>query len=125
LNIVLGTIFYLYTDLGASGMALSYSIISLVNSIILLFLLHKKMKGIHAEKLLSFLIRALPSSAVMGAALLLIQAVIPNPAGKSLQLLYLILEIITGSIIYIIIMLLLKSQDAIYLMKKLKQRMKM
>jgi peptidoglycan biosynthesis protein MviN/MurJ (putative lipid II flippase) len=67
LNIAFGSLFHLYTDLGASGMALSYSIISLVNSSLLLILLHKKMNGIHAAELGSFLIRALPSAAVMGA----------------------------------------------------------
>lgn len=125
LNIAFGSLFHLYTDLGASGMALSYSIISLVNSSLLLILLHKKMNGIHAAELGSFLIRALPSAAVMGAVLLLLRSVVPDPGAKLLQLLYLLLEIIAGAAIYIIMMLLMKSQDAIYLMKNIKQRFKM
>ncbi len=125
LNIALGTLFYLFTDLGASAMALTYSIISLVNSILLLIFLHKKMGGIHAARLSSFFIRALPSAAVMGAAIMIIKYVIPNPAEKSLQLLFLTIEIIAGSIIYIIMMLLMKSEDAIYLMKNIRQRLKL
>lgn len=125
LNIILGMTFHIYTDLGAAGMALSYSVISLVNSVVLLILLNKKMNGIHAVKLGSFLIRALPSAAVMGAFLLLLRSVIPDPDIKLLQLLYLLLEIIAGAVIYFTIMLLMKSQDAIYMMKNIKQRLKM
>ena len=120
LNIAFGTIFNLYTDFGAAGMALSYSIISLVNSFILLLLLNVKMKGIHLDRLGSFFIRAIPSAVLMGAVLLLIQAFIPSPQGKLLQLIYLVIEIITGAIIYTIMMLLMKSQEAIYLKKKIK-----
>ncbi|NLK88116.1 MAG: murein biosynthesis integral membrane protein MurJ [Clostridiaceae bacterium] len=125
LNILLGMVFHLYTDLGASGMALSYSIISLVNSILLLILLNKKMKGIQAQKLGSFLIRTIPSAAVMAAFLLLIRSFVPDSEIKLLQLLYLLLEIIAGALIYIIMMLLMKSQDAIYLMKNIRRRLKM
>jgi putative peptidoglycan lipid II flippase len=125
LNIALGTLFYRHTDLGASGMALSYSIISLVNSCLLLILLHIKMNGIHASELGSFFIRAVPSSVVMGAALLMIRSIVPDPGMKLLQLLYLLSEIIAGAVIYIIMMLFMKSQDAIYLMKKIKQGLKM
>ena len=45
LNLALGYVFYRHTDLGAAGMALSYSLISLVNSFILLVLNVKKLKG--------------------------------------------------------------------------------
>lgn len=125
LNIALGTIFYLFTDLGASAMALAYSIISLINSILLLILLRKKMGGIHGERLAGFFARALPSAAVMGTALMLIRSVVPDTEAKSTQLIFLLAEIIAGTVIYIIMMLLLKSQDAIYLMKNIKQRLKM
>ncbi len=125
LNIAFGALFYLFTDLGASGMALSYSIISLINSFLLLILLNRKMNGLYLQQLGSFFIRAVPSAALMGLALLLIQKMITAPASKALQLAYLIFEIITGSIIYIIIMLLMKSEDAIYLMKNIKHRMNM
>lgn len=125
LNIAFGSVFYRFTDLGASGMALSYSMISLVNAGLLLILLHKKMGGIHAAELGNFLIRALPASAVMGAVLLLIRSIVPVPDMKLLQLSYLLLEIIAGATIYIIMMLLMKSQDAIYLKKKIMQRSKL
>lgn len=125
LNITLGTLFYMFTDLGAMGMALSYSIISLVNSVLLLILLNIKMNGIHAAELGSFLVRAIPSSAVMGAVLLLIRSLVPVPGTKLLQLLYLLLEIITGAAIYIIMMLLMKSQDAIYFKKKIMKGLKL
>ncbi len=125
LNLVFGMIFYLYTDLGASGMALSYSLISLVSSILLILLLGRKMKGIHADRLASFFVRALPAAAVMSIVLYAFQSILPYPGGKTEQLLFLAAEIITGFVVYIIMMLLFKSQDAIYLVKNIKQRFKM
>lgn len=125
LNLVLGYVFYRHTDLGAAGMALSYSIASLVNAAILLILMEKRMKGINGGMFAGFLSRAVPSAALMGAVLWFIQEVVPYPGGKALQLAYLVLEIIAGCAVYIIMMLFLKSQDAIYMVNNIKQRLKM
>jgi len=125
LNLALGYVFYEYTDLGAAGMAFSYSLISFVNSLLLLLLMGKKLKGINAGELAGFLIKSVLSAAIMGAVLWGIQEILPYPDGKALQLLYLALEIIAGCVVYLIMMLILRSQDAIYLVNNIRQRLKL
>jgi putative peptidoglycan lipid II flippase len=125
LNLVLGYVFYRYTDLGAAGMALSYSLVSLVNSVILLVLMGKRIKCADAGMITGFLCRAVPSAAVMGAVLWIIREIMPYPGGKALQLAYLALEIVAGCAVYLIMMLIFRSQDAIYMVNKIRQRLKM
>ena len=43
-------IFYRFTSLEASGMALAYSIAGTINALILLFVLNRKLKGIHLKE---------------------------------------------------------------------------
>ena len=122
MNIGFGMLFFHYTDLGATGMALAYSIISTVNSCLLLLLLNKKMNGIHMDKFLQFIIRAIPSALVMGFILYILELLTIRLDTKALQLLYLAFKIVAGAIVYIIIMYLMKSEDALYFMKILKKR---
>ena len=122
MNFGFGMVFYRYTDLGPAGMALSYSIISTVNSISLLILLNRKMNGIQLERLLKFFMASIPAALVMGALLLILKQI---PAGldtKALQLAYLAFEIIIGATVYIIMMILMKSDDALYFKKTLKEK---
>jgi putative peptidoglycan lipid II flippase len=122
MNSGFGYLFYRTTDLGAVGMALSYSIISTVNSVLLLALLNKKMQGIHLDRFLRFVLRALPASLAMGAALWLMNLLPAHLSGKLLQLLYLTLEIGAGAAVYFVIMLLLKADEAIYFMNLVKDK---
>jgi len=125
LNLALCILFYRYTDLGAAGMALSYSLISTVNSVILIILMARKMNGIHGHMLAGFFVRSLPAAAVMGIVLHVLQIIMPYPDGKVMQLVLLAFEILAGFIVYIAAMVLLKSQDAIYLVKNIRQRLKL
>lgn len=125
LNVGFGSIFYSFTDLGASGMALSYSIISTVNAIMLLFLMNRKMKGIYISKLLEFFAKAVPATLIMIAALLLLQGLPVRPVTKLLQLAFLACEISAGAVFYVAAMIMLKAEDALYLVKLFKQRFKM
>lgn len=124
LNLALGYLFYRYTDLGAAGMALSYSLVSLVNSAVLLALMEKK-KGIKSGEFAGFITRAVPSAALMGAVLWTMQKILPYPDGKALQLVFLTAEIIAGCALYIIMMLFFRSQDARYLVNNIRQRLKL
>ncbi len=122
MNLCLGLIFHCFTDLGAAGMALSYSIISTVNSIVLMILLHIKMNGIHAAKLIEFFRCAVPSVLTMGVALVILELLPVRLDTKISQLAYLALEIMTGASVYIIMMLVMKSEEALYFYGVLKQR---
>lgn len=122
MNLGFGMVFYRFTDLGAAGMALSYSIISTVNSIFLLVLLNKKMNGIQMEKLLKFALSAIPSALVMGVVLAALQLLPMRLDTKALQLAYLVFEIFIGAAVYIVIMFFMKADEAIYFFKILRQR---
>ncbi len=125
MNFIFGTAFFFFTDLRASGMAISYSIISTINGFILLLLLNKKISAINREKLISFLLKAIPAVLMMCLALLFFEMIPVSLDMKGSQLLYLAAEIIIAAAIYIGIMLLLKADDAIYMKNLLKQRLNM
>ena len=123
MNISFGTLFYRFTDLGAGGMALSYSVISTVNSILLLWLIDKKMNGVRLKQFLQFLMRAIPSAAVMGGVLVLLEWLPVRLDTKALQLVYLAFEITLGAAVYTAAMYLLKAEEALYFVRLVKQRL--
>lgn len=125
MNLVLGMVFYLYTDLDAAGMALVYSIISMVNSALLILLLQRKMKGIYLAKLFHFSVRALPAVLMMMIVLVFLQQLPLQLNTKLQQLLFLSVEILAGAAVYVVIMHIMKAEDAIYLVNTIKQRIKM
>jgi putative peptidoglycan lipid II flippase len=115
LNYAFGYLFYKTTDLGAAGMALSYSIISLVNSLVLIVLLNRRVEGgIMLDKLLGFITRAVSASLVMGVVLWLLQLLPINPGIKVWQLIWLAVEICAGVVVYFGLMLVFKSEEARY-----------
>lgn len=123
INLLLGMVFYLFTDLGASGMALSYSIISTINAVMLLVVLKKKTNGIHMEKVISFFVRAIPATLIMCIFLAVFEIMPVSLAKKGLQLLYLAVEMLIAAVIYTGIMLLMKADDAVYMKNLIKQRL--
>ena len=122
LNLGLGLVFYRFVDLGAAGMAQVYSIISMVNAVLLLLLLNRKVNGIYMDRLWRFTVRAVPSALVMGIVLTVLESIPLRLDTKALQLLYLTGEIILGVAAYSGMMLLMKAEDAKYLIKMLKVR---
>ena len=122
LNFGFGYAFHKLTNLQASGMALSYTIISTVNAILLMYLLNRKIKGVHLNRFLSFVIKAIPASVAMGAALLLLDRLPVKLENKTAQLLYLGLEITVGVLVYISVMVLLKGEEALYFINAVKKK---
>lgn len=122
LNFGFGYTFYRFTNLQASGMALSYSIISTVNAVILLILINKKIKGIYLNKFFLFISKSLLASVLMGIVLLLLKMIHVNLNTKIEQLLYLSLEITLGGIVYISVMVLIKGEEALYIVKIIKNK---
>ncbi len=120
MNLGFGLIFYLFTDLGPAGMALTYSITSTINAVLLFVLMSRKVKGISLDRLWSFFVRAVPSALTMGVVLAVFEGIPARLDTKAMQLAYLIGEIIVGAAVYAVMMLLLKAEDAKYLLKKLK-----
>ncbi|MFZ5986749.1 MAG: murein biosynthesis integral membrane protein MurJ [Bacillota bacterium] len=114
-NLSLSMLFYKITNLGVASMALSYSLASALNALLLLILLNRKMKGIHLDKLLTFFIKVVPASLVMGGVLFGIDRVLPvNTGSKLLQFISLSFEIGAGAVVYFALLLLLKVEEASY-----------
>ncbi|NJD03257.1 MAG: murein biosynthesis integral membrane protein MurJ [Ruminiclostridium sp.] len=120
LNFIFGLTFYRFTNLQASGMALSYTIISTINAILLFILLNKKIKGVNLNKFFTFALKAVLASIAMGAALFFLDRLPVKLEAKTVQLLYLILEISAGVLVYMAVMILLKGEEALYFVNAVK-----
>ena len=114
-NVGISFILYKTTSIGVSGMALAYSLASVLNAVLLIFLLGKKMQGIYLDKLLTFVGKIIPSTVAMGVLLLYLSNVVPPFVGSKLvQLTVLFLEIALGAGVYFGLALLFKVEEAIY-----------
>ncbi len=119
INIVLSFVFYQTTGLGVAGMALAYSLASVLNAFLLLTILNKKMKGIYLFDLMKFLLKVVPASLIMGGVLFLIDAFIDMDTGsKIMQVVSLTLEIAAGVLIYFTAVLLMRVEEAINIKNK-------
>ncbi|PYG87049.1 putative peptidoglycan lipid II flippase [Ruminiclostridium sufflavum DSM 19573] len=129
LNLIFCTIFYHTTDithLGPAGMALSYSLISVVYMIIMMYIISKKMKGMQWKELGKYSGRLLVSAFVMGIVLFLLNRVIPldftqrfDLHSKVVEILALGIEIVLGALIYFGGTMLLKVNEAVVIKDKL------
>ncbi len=124
MNIAFGVIFNIFTNLGPGGMALSFSIISTVNAISLLLIMNKKMCGIHMERLIEFLRKAIPSTLVMAVIVFAFELLPVTLDTKAAQLMYLMVEILAGAFVYTAFMTLFKDENALYFIDTLKQKLK-
>jgi len=125
LNFVFCTIFFYTTDLGPAGMSLSYSIQSIVNMAIMMFIISKRMNGMQWTKLMIYSVKLLGSAVIMGITLFFINKVIPidftqtfSMHTKLLEILALGIEIIVGIIIYFGCTMLFKIEEAVALKNK-------
>lgn len=112
-------IFFNHTNIGAEGMALAYSLSSIINSIILIYALNKKMEGLPLLELLKYTTKIMLASIFMGTILFLINSLIPidfseefNIKSKIVELLYLSLEILFGAAVYYVSILIMKVEEA-------------
>jgi putative peptidoglycan lipid II flippase len=139
MNLLLCYIFYGYTNLGVAGMSLAYSITSILNAVMLLSILNRKINGLHLSKLAGYFIRIGAASAIMGLVLYLMNSGLNMVIGtidfnaitssalikmKLLQLLTIAVEIAVGAAVYFIACILLKVNEAEYVFKQVKGKLK-
>ncbi len=123
-------LFFKYTNIGASGMALAYSISSIVNCIILIIVLNKKIEGIYSNDWIKFIGKILISSALMGVILFCFTNIImPLDFARPFQiklkiteLVYLIVEILIGVFVYFSLLLIMKVDEVCYLRNILRKK---
>lgn len=119
-------LFFNLTSLDASGMALAYSISSAAYAITLLLILDKKMKGLYLNRTIGFILKILFASIVMGVILYFINKIVPvdvtRPYSLKLkipELLYLAVELAIGIAVYFAIVIALKVEEAVFILKKI------
>lgn len=120
INILLSVLFFNFTNLGVVGMALAYTISSLINAFLLMYLLNRKMKGINLKSLGRFCLRLILPTAAMAAVLLLLSYLIPaelvngdlSIGLKIRQVSILCAEVIIGICIYFSLSYAMKIEEA-------------
>ena len=124
-NVLFSMLFYNMTNLGTAGMALSYSLSSTLNMILLLILLNKRMHGIYLKELLSFLFKILPASIVMGAIIYILNLFLPSYlTNKLYQFINLGLMVFVGITVYAVVTISMKVDEAVSAYKAIINRAK-
>jgi len=126
LNFVFCNIFLRTTHLGPAGMSLSYSLISVVYMVIMMYILSKKMNGMQWRKLTKYSGKLFAAAAIMGIVLFFANKLIPinftqifSMHTKLLEILTLGIEIVVGALIYVGCTMLLKVDEAIAFKNKI------
>lgn len=130
-NALFCNLLFNYTEIGASGMALAYSLSSIINCAILLIVLNKKLKGLELKSLVQYCVKLIAASLVMGALLICINKYIPvdfarafSIKDKIYELLYLFAEIALGASVYYAVALLIKVEELRYIIDLIKRKLK-
>ncbi len=133
LNLIFCTVFYYTNDLthlGPAGMALSYSLISIVYMIIMMRVLSKKMDNMKWNKLIKYSGKLFISAAIMGVVLYFMNRIIPidftqkfTIHSKLYEILAIGLEIAIGALVYFGSTMLLKVNEAVSFKNKVFDKM--
>jgi putative peptidoglycan lipid II flippase len=122
INGLLCYIFKTDTTLEAAGMSLAASVSSAFNVIVLVYILNRRMKGIHLGKLLRFSVKSLFAAIIMGFVLFFLNRIINlnfigdfNLRHKALEVFTLGVEVIVGAAVYFSLVVLMKIDEAIYI----------
>ena len=131
LNFAFCWIFLKTTKLGPAGMSLSYSIQSLINMTIMMYILSKKMNGMGWKKLLVYSLKLVVAALMMGAIIFGINSLIPvdftqdyTIHSKLKEISALGFEIIIGASVYFGFTMLLKVEEAVAFKNKILWRFK-
>jgi putative peptidoglycan lipid II flippase len=112
-NIGLSYLFYKFTSLGVGGMALSYSLTSTLNAVLLMNLLNKRVGGTDLREFFAFLLKVVPAAALMGVILLAANTLVDFASvSKLMQIIYLGLEVLIAAAVYFALSIILKVEEA-------------
>jgi putative peptidoglycan lipid II flippase len=116
-SILMNFLFLKFTHLGVKGFALSFSIMGLINMLLLTEVLRRKIGGIRGRDLMQSFLKSLTASLAMGGAILAIQPFVNLLCSRigfhgHLQAALLILSGMTlGGLVFIIVAWLLKMEE--------------
>ena len=110
LSILISAVFSNLGWMPHGGLALANSTATAVESIILLILMKKKLNGINGKKIAETVIKSISASVGMGAAIWAVERLM-NPYGSGQ---YVVISIITGLIVYGLLLVLFRSSEIRY-----------
>lgn len=126
INFIFCTIFLKATNLGPAGMSLSYSIQSIVNMSVMMYIISKRLKGMEWKKILAYSAKLLGAAAVMGAVIYVMNRFVPvdftqafSMHAKLIEILALGIEIVVGALVYFGCTMLFKVEEAVAFKNKL------
>lgn len=129
LNFVLCYIF-INANLGPAGMSLAYSIQSLVNMSLMMYILSRKMNGMHWKRLAVYSVKLVEAAAVMGAVIFAANKLLPvdftqtySIHSKLIEIAVLGMEIVVGAVVYFGVTMLLRVEEAIAFKNKIFGRL--
>lgn len=112
-NIILSVVFYNFTALGVAGMALAYTITSILNAALMLYVLNKKAGGIYIGSLARFVAKSMCASLLMSIVVYFLNGYMPFAASsKFVQVAFLGVEAMIGGGIYMTMIYLFKIDEA-------------
>jgi putative peptidoglycan lipid II flippase len=132
LTVLLNIIFYKFTNFKAVGLSLAYSIPTVLNVLVMLFILNKKKIGVEVRLLLKYSIQILIAALLMGVVLYFTNKYSPinykavftlNFKIKALS--YLLVEVLIGVIVYSSIILFLKIPEGKYIFNIISEKIKL
>lgn len=125
INAALSYVFYYNTSLDIAGIALSYSIASTINAVLLMVILSNKIKCINLASISEFFFKTLTASIVMGIPLYFINMYMPSFSDSKIQqVIGLAFEIAFGIAVYLSAVLIMKISEAQYMLNMLQNRAK-
>jgi len=129
-NALLCQLFNSVTNLEVAGIALAYSLSSMLNASMLMFKLERKTKSLNIGQLMNFIIKVALASVVMGMVLAVMDhfAVVDflrpfSIKSKIGELVYLMMEISVGALVLFITAMLLKVDEAVEIFKTAMEKM--
>lgn len=126
INYIVATVTVDYLRIGHRGLALSISVVAIVNFILLLFFMRARLGGIEGNRLLSTLVRVLVAALVMGAACWQVNRLIDGwlgTAGFTVRVLNVGGSIVAGMVVFLIAARLLRLEELDRLIGMLRRRL--
>jgi putative peptidoglycan lipid II flippase len=124
-SIFLNWLFLTYTKLGVRGFGLSFTIMGLLNMLLLMLILRRKIGGMRGHSIFKSLLKSGIASIVMGAGIwLFIKLLGPfHLSGHLLAAAQIVIGITIGGIIYLLLAWLLKMEELDMLLRQIKKRL--
>ncbi|WMJ81196.1 murein biosynthesis integral membrane protein MurJ [Clostridium sp. MB40-C1] len=122
LNIILS--FVLVKNMEVSGLALASSISTVITTLILIFILNNRLKGINLKYLIKSFLKIVISSLVMGGVIINIRNLCFLKLGiNSLgNIVTIIISFVVGVIVYFVCVYLLKVEEYIYMVELVREK---